>query len=66
MIKGIKVDSLPFTPELDELVVNSLNGTLENYDGICWKKVVDDNKPLECPDELYSTDIDISTPSAPQ
>jgi len=66
MIKGIKVDSLPFSPKLDELIEQSLNGTLKTYDGSYWKKVMDNNKALECPDELYSTDINISTPSASQ
>ena len=66
MIKGIKVDSLPFSPELDELIEQSLNGTLKNYDGSYWKKIMDNNKALECPDELYSTYINISTSSASQ
>jgi len=65
VIKGIKADSLSYTPELDELIVGSLNSTLETYDDPYWKKVIDDNKALECPDELYSSDIKISTPSAP-
>lgn len=64
VIKGIKADSLPYTPELDELIVGSLNGTLTNYNADYWRKVINDNKALECPDELYSTDIKIRNSSS--
>ena len=66
ILKGIKADSLPFTSKLDELIEHSLNGTLENYDASYWNKVMKDNIALQCPDELYSTDINISTSSASQ
>ena len=61
IIKGIKADSLPFTAELGALIVQSLNSTLETYDDSYWSKVMDDNKALECPAELYSTNITTST-----
>jgi len=56
-LKGIKADSLAFTPQLNELIVESLNGTLTNYDDTYWYEVMDNNKALKCPDELYNSDI---------
>jgi len=61
IIKGIKANSLAFTPELNELIIQSLNGTLETYGDDYWRKVLDNNMALQCPAELYSTDINISS-----
>ena len=54
-IRAIKVESLPFTDELDALIVQSLDGSLEQYDESYWSNCIDKNMFKECPKELLST-----------
>jgi len=54
-IRAIKVDSLPFTNELDALIVKSLDGSLDQYDDTYWNECINNNEYTECPEGLLST-----------
>ena len=59
ILKAIKVESLPFTEDLNKLIEQSLDGSLINYDKDYWDGLIKDNKAIQCPGEYLSTDITI-------
>lgn len=57
--KAIKVDSLPFTSGLDALILQSLDGSLANYDKDYWSEQITDNESVQCPEDYLVTDIKV-------